>query len=68
MNTIDGCELLLQLKLKKRAKELMVQFGYTDAIAYRAAVKEAMITGDAIVVKGRFRYIKPSRADGRATI
>jgi len=69
---LAGCtaeELLLQLRLRKRANELMVLMGYTYAIAYRVAVREAMINGeDVVFVSGVARYIRPTKADGRATV
>ena len=55
----------LDRKLRKRAAEIAAANKYPSKVAYRAALVEALNVGDAIVVDGVVREIKPTAADGR---
>ena len=55
----------LDRKLRKRAAEIAAANKYPSKVAYRAALVEALKVGDAIVVGGEAREIKPTAADGR---
>ena len=55
----------LDRKLRKRAAEIAAANKYPSKVAYRAALIEALKVGDAIIVGGEAREIKPTAADGR---
>ena len=55
----------LDRKLRKRAPEIAAANKYPNKVAYRAALVEALKVGDAIVVDGVVRELKPTAADGR---
>ena len=55
----------LDRKLRKRAAEIAAANKYPSKVAYRAALVEALKVGDAIVVDGVVRELKPTAADGR---
>ena len=55
----------LDRKLRKRAAEIAAASKYPSNVAYRAALVEALKVGDAIVVDGVVRELKPTAADGR---
>ena len=55
----------LDRKLRKRAAEIAAASKYPSKVAYRAALIEALKVGDAIIVGGEAREIKPTAADGR---
>lgn len=55
----------LDRKLLKRAAEIAAANKYPSKVAYRAALIEALKVGDAIVIDGEAREIKPTAADGR---
>ena len=55
----------LDRKLRKRAEEIAAANKYPSKAAYRAAFVEAIKVGDAIVVDGVVRELKPTAADGR---
>ena len=58
-------ETRLDWKLRKRAAEIAAASKYPSKVAYRAALVEALKVGDAIVIDGEAREIKPTAADGR---
>lgn len=55
----------LDRKLRKRTAEIVAANKYPSKVAYRAALVEALKIGDAIIVGGVVRDIKPTVADGR---
>ena len=55
----------LDRKLRKHAAEIAAANKYPSKVAYRAALVEALKIGDAIIVGGVVREIKPTAADGR---
>ena len=55
----------LDRKLRKRAAEIATANKYPSKVAYRAALVEALKVGDAIVVDGVVRELKPTVADGK---
>ena len=55
----------LDRKLRKRAEEIAAANKYPSKVAYQAALVEALKVGDAIVVDGVVRGLKPTAADGR---
>lgn len=55
----------LDRKLRKRAAEIAAANKYPSKVVYRAALVEALKVGDAIVVDGVARGLKPTAADGR---
>lgn len=55
----------LDRKLRKRAAEIAAASKYPGKVAYRAALVEALKVGDAIVIDGVVRELKPTAADGR---
>lgn len=55
----------LDRKLRKRAAEIAAASKYPSEVAHQAALVEALKVGDAIVVDGVVRELKPTAADGR---
>lgn len=55
----------LNRKLRERAAEIAAASNYPSKVAYRAALVEALKVGDAVIVGGVVREIKPTAADGR---
>ena len=55
----------LDRKLRKRAAEIAAANKYPSKVAYRAALVEVLKVGNAIVVDGVVRELKPTVADGR---
>ena len=55
----------LDRKLRKRAAEIAAASKYPSKVAYRAALVEALKIGDAIIVGGVVREIRPTATDGR---
>lgn len=55
----------LDRKLRKRTAEIAAASKYPGKVAYRAALVEALKVGDAIVIDGVVRELKPTAADGR---
>lgn len=61
-------ERRLQRQSLERAGELEQKYRYPLAVAYRAALKEFLNSGDVITVNGELRFMRTSRCDGRATV